>query len=257
MNYEIVLQSEIELPHWLLAKSILLLGNSSMKLIQLKQMQILYNEGASDEDFIIGRKSLDAYLNTKILNDYVRIDVEQDSYINLNRKSTDADSFWGTFQRLHRPLIFYRTSFGYKSLYDYNNSMVFKNVGVNSPTVYRILGEIALDIGLFIGGVHIGNQSTEDVIRNSNKNTNMIIQEQRQITENHKISSLKQDIIMEQNKVLIEQNNRIITLLQSNKIDLEYAEFILKEKKEVEEQLKSSLDKLPLYLKDFKKLENR
>ena len=146
MNYKVEFQTRSELSHWELSHMINVLGNTYMKLTMLNEMQKLYNNGAKDKDFIIGSKSLDLRTNIMELNILIQLPREFE-YTILDRKSNNADLFWETFNNLQRPIIMYKTSNGYKSLYNYENHLIFQEISTNSPQWLKTLGKSA-SIGL-------------------------------------------------------------------------------------------------------------
>jgi len=113
-----------------------------MKLTMLYEMQILYNDGATDNDFIIGSKSLDLRTNVSELNTLIQLPFNFE-YTVLGRKSEDAGSFWDIFNSLHRPIILYKIDDGYKSLYTFENYILFQDISTNSPPSLKTIGRKA------------------------------------------------------------------------------------------------------------------
>ncbi len=249
MTDEIILQSDRTLSNWHLAKTIMFLTNISMKLIQIKEMQLLYDKGYTDDDFIISKKSFDDYIDINVFNREVVLDNNIDlDYVRFSSKSNNAKDFWKKFHQLNKPMIFYRVGNNqYKSLYDGKNSIVFKEISVNSPNIFRIIGEVVIELGLFIGGQYLSNQSTEEVIKKIEMNRNEIVH------HNSRTESRLRKIEDNQREIM-RQNRIIIDILKNKQYEdnIKYEKFLLNEKEKLGKRLDNSLINAHLYFIDYR-----
>lgn len=274
MTQVLTLQANIKQPYWMLSQTIQDIGNSVMKLVQINEMQKLYENGAEDNDFIIGSSSLPLDVNMETLGRPLPITQEDDKFIELGRKSNDAKSFWELFHSLHRPIIFYKTSEGYKSLYNSNNFIEFTSIDINSPHKYKIKAKKALkELGLIVVGIMV-EKAIDSGIEHSNEIYQRLSHKPSQGIEQHlpyiepsiypiiesNPSELnKLDLILENQESMRKQ---IQTLNQDNQTLLKkldtlkreetnYLPFLNLEKEKIEYELKRKLEKRPLIVKDF------
>lgn len=252
MNYKVEFQTRTELSYWELSHMINVLGNTYMKLTMLDEMQKLYNNGAEDKDFIIGSKSLDLRTNIMELNTLIQLPREFE-YTILDRKSNNADSFWETFNSIQRPIIMYKTSNGYKSLYNYGNHLIFQEISTNSPQWLKTLGKGA-SIGLAtlvfenVAGHYIDEFLFEDKDKIVIEQNERIIKQNENILKNQELILLNQPIRNNEIDLTKERTKQLIKNLQDFKEDtkIEYYDFIKLEKDKLEKKLKYQLARTPL-----------
>jgi len=105
-------------------------------------MQKLYNKGATDRDFIISNESLNYDVDISMFDNYFQVrDPELKNHIDLNSKRNNAQEFWNTFHKLHRPMVYYKSDQGYKSLYNSSNIIIFNKLALNSPPYLGFIGD--------------------------------------------------------------------------------------------------------------------
>ena len=252
MNYKVEFQTRTELSYWELSHMINVLGNTYMKLTMLDEMQKLYNNGAEDKDFIIGSKSLDLRTNIMELNALIQLPREFE-YTILDRKSNNADSFWKTFNSIQRPIIMYKTSNGYKSLYNYENHLIFQEISTNSPQWLKTLGTSA-SIGLAtlvfenVAGHYINEFLFEDKEKIVIEQNERIIDQNENILKNQELILLNHTIRNNEIDLTKERTKQLIKNLQDfeEDIKIEYYDFIKVEKDKLERKLKYQLARTPL-----------
>ena len=257
MNYKVELQTKTELSYWELSHMINVLGNTYMKLTMLDEMQKLYNNGAADTDFIIGSKSLDLRTNIMELNTLIQLPREFE-YTILDRKSNNADSFWETFNSLHRPIIMYKTLDGYKSLYNYENHLVFQEISTNSPQWLKTLGKgasIVIATAVFenIAGHYIDEFLFEDKDKIVIEQNERILEQNENILKNQELILLNQPIRNNEIDLTKEKTKQMIKNIQDFKEDtkIEYYDFIKIEKDKLEKKLKYQLVRTPLNIENI------
>lgn len=257
MNYKVEFQTRSELSHWELSHMINVLGNTYMKLTMLNEMQKLYNNGAKDKDFIIGSKSLDLRTNIMELNILIQLPREFE-YTILDRKSNNADLFWETFNNLQRPIIMYKTSNGYKSLYNYENHLIFQEISTNSPQWLKTLGKSA-SIGLAtlvfenVAEHYIDEFLFEDKDKIVIEQNEKIIKQNENILKNQELILLNQPMRNNEIDLTKERTKQLIKNLQDFKEDtkIEYYDFIKLEKDKLENKLKYQLARTPLNIENI------
>lgn len=257
MNYKVEFKTRTELSYWELSHMINVLGNAYMKLTMLEEMQKLYNNGAEDKDFIIGSKSLDLRTSIMELNTLIQLPREFE-YTILDRKSNNAESFWETFNNLQRPIVMYKTSNGYKSLYNYENHLVFQEISTNSPQWIKTLGKNA-SIGLAtivfenIVGHYIDEFLFEDKDKIVIEQNEKILEQNEKILKKQELILLNQPIRNNEIDLTKEKTKQIIKNIQDFKEDtkIEYYDFIKVEKDKLENKLKYQLVKTPLNIENI------
>ena len=258
MDYALELRATNELSHWELSHIINVLGNTYMKFTMLDEMQKLYNNGAEDKDFIIGVESLGLHLNIRELNTLITLP-EEFEYTLLDRKSENADLFWETFNKLHRPIILHKTSDGYKSLYNYENYLVFNDISTNSPQWLKTLGKTAsIGLGVLIFET-ISGHLIEDFVFQDDDSAKLVQQNNKIIHQNEMILHNQELILSEQPSDCTEidlskkETKQIIKNMQdyTKENTLEYFDFIKRERDSVDEKLKRQLEKTPLKVENI------
>lgn len=256
MNYVVELKSTTELSHWELSHTLNVLGNTYMKLTMLNEMQKLYNNGANDNDFVIGVKSLDLHINISELDTLIQIPIESE-YTILDRKSENAESFWSVFNSLHRPIILYKTQNGYKSLYNSENYLIFKNIDTNSPQWLKTLGKSAsIELAKIVFTAITGHYITDFVFEDNTQE--LIEQNNRAIEQNENILHNQEFMLIEQPEnsqgidLTQEKTKQVIKNMQnfSEDIEIEYYDFINRERENLKNKLKNQLKKTPLKVED-------
>jgi len=250
VNYSLSLKARTDLSHWELSHIINVFGNTYMKLMMIQEMQKLYNAGATDSDFIIGSQSLELHVNIHELDTAIQIP-NIDEYTIQDRKSENADSFWKLFHKLHRPIIFYKTSHGYKSLYNFENSFIIKGIETNSPQSFKLNGkEIIFNLAIMILSPIIGHPVQELVYGNSNAQIERQLQRiltNQENAEEERRELRNQMIILERdNKALIQKLDQTF---QNENID--YYEFLKAQQKIIEERFNQQIIKTPMIVEDF------
>ena len=256
MNYVVELKSTTELSHWELSHTLNVLGNTYMKLTMLNEMQKLYNDGANDNDFVIGVKSLDLHINISELDTLIQIPTESE-YTILDRKSEDAESFWSIFNSLHRPIILHKTQNGYKSLYNSENYLIFKNIDTNSPQWLKTLGksasiELAKVVFTAITGHYITDFVFEDNTQRLIEQNDRIIEQNENILHNQELILIEQPENSPEVDLTQEKTKQVIKNMQnfSEDIEIEYYDFINRERENLKNKLKNQLEKTPLKVED-------
>lgn len=254
MNCELDLKAKKELSHWELSHMINVLGNTYMKLIMIEEMQKLYNKGAFDDDFIIGSQSIELHTPLKELDSLINF--QQDEFTILDRKSNNAHSFWNLFNKLNRPIVFYKTSVGYKSLYNSENYIVFKKITTDSPQTFKILGKnISIVIGTLIFETVTGHYIEDFVFEDQNKLLlEQNIEQNKQILENQKLIIKNQKIHQEEIEKIEENIKRVIKNIQEyneNNEKLKYNDFLEVERIKQEKKLKYQIKKTPLTVENI------
>ena len=283
MSYALTLEGYVELSHWELSHVLNIVGNTYMKLTMIHEMQKLYDNDARDEDFIIGAESLELHINIKELDNLIQIP-NTNEYTFLDRKSLDANSFWKLFHSLHRPIVFYKTSEGYKSLYNYENSLIFSKIETNSPQSIKTIGKnisfklLEMSLSAIVGhevlSLVYNNQSIARIEESLDKNTQIIkhIQDDNLLLheQNNNIIINQKRIINNQN-ALLEQNEEITNkqlgylkkddFLMIRKIEeahsienIQYLDFLKKQQKIIEIKYNRQFEKTPLIVQDFFKV---
>jgi len=164
MNYKSTLRSVHNQPHWSLEQTISMLGTYYMKLTIIEEMNKLYNRGIHDSDIVLATSSLN--LNTKFndLEQTQHINIDNESFLILEEKSIDANSFWKTFHKLKRPAVFYRENGNYKFVYTQEHALKFENIETNSPQLYKLVSSgVAFLWLLNIVGTHYVEKVLDEI----------------------------------------------------------------------------------------------
>jgi len=250
MNYSLSLKAQTSLSHWELSHTINVFGNTYMKLMMIREMQKLYNVGATDSDFIIGSKSLELHVNMHELDIAIEIP-NTDEYTIQDRKSENADSFWKLFHKLHRPIIFYKTTNGYKSLYNYENSFIIKEIKTNSPPSFKLSGkDIMLNLAIMILSPIVGPPIQELIYGNNNAQVERQLQ---QVLINQADAQEERRELHNQMIILERDNNALIKRFKqtSQSENIDYYEFLKTQQKILEERFNQQIIKTPMIVQDF------
>ncbi len=315
MNYRTTLRATNYQPHWNMEQTISMLGTYYMKLTIIEEMHKLYDRGFRDDDIILARSSLELTTSFNDLNKSKQINIEHESFVILEEKSIDPDSFWKTFHRLKRPAVLYKINNEYKFLYTQEHALRFEQIETNSPQLYKLISKgVALLWLLDIVGTHYA----EVILNNIDKTVISAIENNNQIYTNpherlivdgsinhslnhdldvrdvernsyleseyrqsllQKIEDMKSHIdrlentlaiqntvaseekllIIREQRILINQQARVINILQDIKSTVDERENIenellpfLKRERNIElKKLQKRLDSLPLLVDDF------
>jgi len=250
MNYSLSLKAQSSLSHWELSHIINVFGNTYMKLMMIQEMQKLYNAGATDSDFIIGSESLELHINIHELSVLIEIP-NTDEYTIQDRKSENADSFWKLFHKLHRPIVFYKTANGYKSLYNYENSLIIKEIETNSPPNFKLNGkDIMFNLAFMILGNVLGPPIQEILYGNSNTQIEQQLQQgliNQEIAQEERVELHNQMIILEKNNhALIQKFNQA-----SQNANIDYYDFLQRQQQVIEKRFEKQIIKTPMIVQDF------
>lgn len=172
-------------------------------------------------------------------------------YTILDRKSNNAESFWETFNNLQRPIVMYKTSNGYKSLYNYENHLVFQEISTNSPQWIKTLGKNAsIGLATIVFENIVGHYIDEFLFEDKDK---IVIEQNEKILKKQELILLNQPIRNNEIDLTKEKTKQIIKNIQDFKEDtkIEYYDFIKVEKDKLENKLKYQLVKTPLNIENI------
>ncbi len=166
MNYKTTLRATDYQPHWNMEQTISMLGTYYMKLTIIEEMNKLYDRGFRDNDIILARSSLELSTKFSDLDKSKQINIDNESFVILEEKSINANSFWKTFHRLKRPSVLYKINNEYKFVYTQEHALRFEQIETNSPQLYKLISK---NIALLWLLDTVGTHYAEVILNNIDK----------------------------------------------------------------------------------------
>lgn len=127
------------LPMWSINHYIDSFCNNYNKILIVRRICELIQQGAYDNQFIIAKKSADLF-PTKLVKD--SFNWESDRYIVLSSKGEEPKEFWHIIKSYVRPMVFYKEGSDILPLIDYNDDDAIKvtSMKYNSPVQINLKG---------------------------------------------------------------------------------------------------------------------
>ena len=122
-------QGKEDLPTWAIAHFLQQTEINYLKLILVERICELIANGLDPNSLIVATISADVFPKKAIEHgDFEEFEI-------LATKAESAKKFWNVISRHHRPVVFYRSGNNYIPIYETSddNSLVIRNIGVNSP----------------------------------------------------------------------------------------------------------------------------
>lgn len=132
----ITFQGKEELPAWAITHYLQQTEINYQKFVLVERICELISEGLSPNSLVVATSSADLFPKKAIeYSDF-------DDFEILAEKEDSAKRFWHVISRHHRPVVFYREGNRFVPIYKQNddNSLIIRNVGVNSPVNLTLEG---------------------------------------------------------------------------------------------------------------------
>lgn len=129
------------LPMWSINHYIEEFCNNYNKILIIRRICELLQNGANDNQFLVARKSADLFPKTSIEYDF---SYDESNYIVLTTKGEDPKKFWHIIVNYVRPIVFYREGDQILPLIDITDADAIKitSFSYNSPVEINVQGAI-------------------------------------------------------------------------------------------------------------------
>lgn len=129
------------LPMWSINHYIEEFCNNYNKILLIRRICELMQDGANDNQFLIAKKSINLFPKTSIESIFTYND---EDYIILQSKEENAKDFWHIIVNYIRPIVFYKENDNILPLVDINteDAIKIKSFSYNSPIELNIQGAI-------------------------------------------------------------------------------------------------------------------
>lgn len=133
---KISFQGKEELPAWAITHYLQQTEINYLKLVLVERICDLIANGMEPDSFVVAASSVELFPKKVIqYEDFNNFEI-------LAAKEESAKKFWNVIARHHRPMVFYKEGNNFVPVYNPNdeNSLVIRNVGVNSPVNLSLEG---------------------------------------------------------------------------------------------------------------------
>lgn len=150
------IRAEAEVPIWSVNHFLDQTSSNYLKIVTLRELCALFQEGAEDSNFRIAAESFELFPERR---DYEG----SENLIHLASKGESAESFWYHFRHLHRPVVLVRRRGEFYPLFDFKSDQALnlRNLSKNSPWDFDFEGKIAALFDLFSGRTFARRQNED------------------------------------------------------------------------------------------------
>lgn len=143
----IELESEIAVPVWAVTHTLETISSHYLKVQTIRQMCVMFQHGAYDEDFLIAAHSFDLYPG------FEETEYGEPGLLVLRSKADSARDFWRLFGRLRRPVVLVRSGAEFRPIYETDSEVALRipSLSAESPFIVTLQGTIGTIIDLFTG----------------------------------------------------------------------------------------------------------